>query len=181
MKDCNSIRPLLSEYVDGALDDNLTWEVKMHLSTCSVCEKVTSDFSATARLLSALPQAQPSANFEALLAKRLADHVLKPKSKSLLSIGKEWLGDRWRISGVSFASGAVLTAAVLTLVFTFPLHPGTNNSLTVQATPAPVASPASESDTLSELWQGHESFAASNSLGDRASLLTSADAGQPPL
>src|SRR6187455_1334329 len=95
MLDCKKIQPLLSEYVDGALSDAMAWNVKMHVSSCAVCAQVADELRATANLLSALPALEPSANFEAMLAKRLANQVLTPHrptfAERLRSGLSEWL------------------------------------------------------------------------------------------
>ncbi|MDX1931685.1 MAG: zf-HC2 domain-containing protein [Capsulimonadales bacterium] len=173
MKDCNSIRPLLSEYVDGMLDENRTWEIKKHLVTCSVCARVADDFSKTARLLASLPPEQPSANFEEMLARRLADEVLRPKPASPFAYWKErWteFAESWHRPGVrpAFASGAVL--AMMGLFAFFAVRPDAPaNRITVRATPSVGA--AHEPDPVNELWQEHNAYASSVSLGDRGSVL----------
>src|SRR5579859_7623314 len=80
MKDCKSVQPLLSEYVDGELSEEVTWSVKLHLASCAVCSRIADDFCATARLVSSLPEPSgPSEGFEAMLARRIADQMLAPK------------------------------------------------------------------------------------------------------
>jgi anti-sigma factor RsiW len=80
IRDCAKIQPLLSEYVDDTLTEQVAWDVKMHVTSCAVCAKIADDFAATSRLLGELPSMELSANFEAMLTKRLADESLRPRS-----------------------------------------------------------------------------------------------------
>src|SRR6476646_5558327 len=83
MLDCKKVQPLLSEYVDGVLPPDTGWDVKLHVASCAVCARVADELTATAKLLQSLPALEPSANFEAALAKRLADQVLTPARPTL--------------------------------------------------------------------------------------------------
>src|SRR6476646_6265157 len=95
MLDCKKVQPLLSEYVDGALPSDTAWDVKLHVASCAVCARVADELAATAKLLQSLPTLEPSANFEAALAKRLADKVLTPKRPSLGQRIAAALGGWW--------------------------------------------------------------------------------------
>ena len=110
--DCKAVQPQISEYIDGAMDNaDAAWAIKLHLSSCAVCTQVAEDLTQTTRLLQALPGLDTSANFEAALARRLADQVLQPRRPSILDGVREW----W--SGLpsyrtAFASAAALAAVV---------------------------------------------------------------------
>ncbi len=69
---CNTVKPLLSEFLDERLAAATAWQVQTHLSECAACGKVCRDLEALRRALQALPTRQPSANFDAALAQRLA-------------------------------------------------------------------------------------------------------------
>ncbi len=69
---CNTVKPLLSEFLDECLAAATAWQVQTHLSECTACGQVCRDLEALRRALQALPTRQPSANFEAALAQRLA-------------------------------------------------------------------------------------------------------------
>jgi len=69
---CKTAKSLLSEFVDEKLTAADAWEVQTHLSDCAACGQTRRDLEALRRALQALPTRQPSANFDAALAQRLA-------------------------------------------------------------------------------------------------------------
>lgn len=69
---CQTVKPLLSEFTDETLDASAAWQVQTHLSDCAECARISRDFDAAKRLLHALPSAVPSAGFDAALMQRLA-------------------------------------------------------------------------------------------------------------
>ena len=69
---CKTVKSLLSEFVDERLAAAAAWQVQTHLSECAECARISRDLSALRRTLQALPVRQPSANFDAALAQRLA-------------------------------------------------------------------------------------------------------------
>ena len=69
---CDTIKPLISEFLDERLAAADAWQVQTHLSECTACGEVRRDLDALRRTLQALPTRQPSANFDAALAQRLA-------------------------------------------------------------------------------------------------------------
>lgn len=69
---CDTIKPLISEFLDERLAAADAWQVQTHLSECAACAAVRRDLDALRRKLQALPTRQPSANFDAALAQRLA-------------------------------------------------------------------------------------------------------------
>jgi anti-sigma factor RsiW len=170
--DCKKIQPLLSEYVDGTLPLDTAWEVKLHVASCGVCDRVAAELAATAALLQSLPTYEPSADFEAALAKRLADQVLTPKRPALgrriLEASSAW----WSRPFVrpALASGVALAALVPTALFL--THRGGGNTRLVAS---PAATPAvGESSTMDQLWREHTAYASSQPLGDPAGLLSAA-------
>ncbi len=161
--DCKTVQPQISEYIDGAMvNADAAWAIKLHLSSCAVCTQVAEDLTQTTRLLQALPTLDTSANFEAALARRLADQVLQPRRPSLLDGVREW----W--SGLptyrtAFASAAAL-AAVLPVGFVLAYHAGAVNRPASPASPS-VRSAASD-PSLDELFNEHMSYASSEPLAD---------------
>lgn len=69
---CETVRPLLSEFQDDALEAATSWQIQTHLAGCQDCAGVSRDLSSVSRILAALPTRQPSANFESSLSQRLA-------------------------------------------------------------------------------------------------------------
>lgn len=171
MLDCKKIQPRLSEYVDGALDRETAWNFKLHLSSCGVCSQIETEFRATTNLLRSLPDRGPSMDFEAKLAKRLADQVLQPRHPSLVSRMRDWWYDA-PYARPAVTSGLAL-AAVLPVAF---LAFGGDHSgvvKTATALPAPTtrvitASAGNSESALEQIWAEH---ASSDPLGDNSGLL----------
>lgn len=69
---CQTAKSLMSGFVDERLAAAESWQVQTHLAECADCARLRQDLSALRRTLQALPVRQPSANFEAALAQRLA-------------------------------------------------------------------------------------------------------------
>lgn len=171
MNDCKTIQPRLSEYVDGALAENDAWKVKLHLSSCAVCERVADELSATAKLLSALPTMETSAGFEAVLARRLADRALHPRSPSLLDRLRSLWTERPAVRPAMASLTAFAAAAAMVGVFvvnrssTAPLAntepPAAQTVVTDQKKPA----------TLEQVFDEHAAYASAEPLGDPAGML----------
>lgn len=183
MLDCKKIQPQLSEYVDGALPADTAWDIKMHLASCAVCSQVAGELSTTARLLNTLPSLEPSLDFEAKLAARLADRVLQPRRPSLWDRLSEGVRGWWAqpLARPALASGVAL-AALLPVVVVLNQGDGGDIARTNAAAPvAPVArtTPAAKAadrspNSLDQIWREHNAYASSEPLGDGAGLLPSA-------
>lgn len=117
--DCKAVQPLLAEYVDGVLPNDTQWKVKLHLSSCSVCALVADEFAQGARLLSGLERQEPSANFDAMLARRLADVTMKPRRENPFDRIREW----WNQPRLRPAFGALAAAAALLPVAVMTVAP----------------------------------------------------------
>lgn len=180
MLDCKKIQTDLSEYVDGTLDNDRAWTIKMHLSSCAVCDQIVRDFSATARLVGSLPQREPSINFEAALAKRLADQALAPrKSAPLWNRALDVFGSL-RLRPAVLAPGLALAALtpVAFFAFTHQTHQGASSPTVALATPSAVdASKDPRDTTLDELLNDHVAYAASEPLGDPSGMLSARTSG----
>jgi predicted anti-sigma-YlaC factor YlaD len=168
MLDCKKIQPRLSEYVDGVLDREMDWNLKLHLSSCSVCSQIESDLRATANLLRALPEAGPSLDFEAKLAKRLADQVLQPRRPSLLDRVRDWWYDA-PYARPAVTSGLAVAAILPTAFFLFN---GSRTAIPIANTPAQAkgvtTANATSDNALEQVWAEH---ASSDPLGDNSGLL----------
>lgn len=185
IRDCTRIQPLLSEYVDGTLTDQVSWDVKMHITSCAVCAKIADDFTATSRLLGDLPQRELSANFEAMLTKRLADESLRPRPLNPWTRLTNALSDAWQnttrrsvmATGVAVAMLVPLTAFMMNRQFT---QTGATQIAAVSS-PTPIAKIPAGSETPSldanKAWDSHLSYAASEPLGDPAGLLATSSGG----
>ncbi len=119
---CQTVKPLLSEFTDETLDASAAWQVQTHLSGCAECARISRDFEASKRLLQALPSAVPSAGFDAALMQRLA-FTRRPVAPP-----QTW---RTKIAAVfaapprSLRPALALGAAVMagSAVLLFPVHP----------------------------------------------------------
>jgi anti-sigma factor RsiW len=170
MLDCKKIQPLLSEYIDGALDSEKAWSVKMHIASCAVCSTVADELRGTAALLQTLPPREPSANFEAMLAKRLADQVLTPHRPSFLERLRTW----WDTPQVRpVATSAVALAAVVPMALFVVLRPhatGGQQPRSVIGTPG-TETVADDEATVNQLWRDHISYASTEPLGNGGGML----------
>lgn len=69
---CKQVELLLSDFTDETLEVSTAWQVQMHLAACTACTKVSRDLLSIRQALQALPNLQPSNEFDAKLAQRLA-------------------------------------------------------------------------------------------------------------
>ena len=69
---CQSVKLLLSEFLDERLDAAEAWQVQTHLSGCATCRQISREMESVKRVVRALPALAPSAGFDAALAQRLA-------------------------------------------------------------------------------------------------------------
>ena len=178
MLDCRRVQPLLSEYVDGALSEETAWDVKMHVASCAVCQRVADDFAGTAELLGNLAHVEPSANFEAMLAARLADLSVKPRRPSLREQVSEWWYARGSVGRPALASAAAFAFVVPLILVTLTLRQGAvdavNGTAVVKQSNA-AASPASDAEALERLYDDHAAYSSSLLLGDSSGVLTTMD------
>ncbi|HEY3331119.1 MAG TPA: zf-HC2 domain-containing protein [Capsulimonadaceae bacterium] len=70
---CNSFRPMISEYLDNSLSADKMWKVQMHLSICPDCAKLAESLSETVTLIRQLPAQTLSPSFDTNLASRIAE------------------------------------------------------------------------------------------------------------
>jgi anti-sigma factor RsiW len=183
MLDCKKIQPLLSEYVDGTLTDQTAWDVKMHVTTCAVCSRVAEELNATANLLRSVPKLEPSANFEAMLAQRLADQVLTPRRQTFVQrivsgIAAWQEGQSRPILRPAFATGVVFAALIPVALMINRSETGVQQA--ASPTPAPqrvLKASAGDSVPMEQLWRDHLSYSSTEPLGDGAGLLTASNTG----
>ena len=184
MLDCKKIQGELSEYVDGTLDGDRAWTIKMHVSSCAVCDQIARDFSGTARLLQGLPQAEPSLGFEAALARRLADHALAPQQRSaglwnrLSGMVSSWnVATPPRLRPVFFAPGLAI-AALVPAVFFVTAQQQKPQEFPAAVQKATTTLPNQARDTtLDDLLNDHVAYASSEPLGDPAGMLSAQNTG----
>jgi anti-sigma factor RsiW len=174
IRDCKRIQPLLSEYVDGTLTEEQAWTVQMHVSTCAVCSQIAEDFTATTRLLAALPEPKLSENFEAMLAKRLADESLQPQPLTLWTRCKSVIVEAWHRPSVrmGMATGTVLAMIVPMAFF------ATSKGIVPGKAPVATATPEvimGSTNSLEQLLTEHVTYASSEPFSEHSGLLPSGD------
>ena len=162
MMNCQTVKSLLSDFVDETLEVSAAWQVQTHLSGCDDCARICRDFEAAKRLLSALPAAAPSAGFDAALMQRLA-LTRRPTAQV-----RTWRTQLDTVLAPQFAvppmrrlrPALALAAAVAagSAAFFFPLHP----PAAVPVTAVRSADPAFVADCVAQ----HHQDAAAEPLAD---------------
>ena len=154
---CETIRPLLSEFQDDGLEAGTSWQIQTHLAECEDCARISRGLSSVCRLLHALPTRQPSANFEASLAQRLA-LTRRPQAKPTWQdrLRQAFRAPRFR---PALALCAALTAAGV--VFFAPISP-------VPTPDTSMTAPAVDHAFVADCVAQHRRDAAGEPLADMA-------------
>lgn len=175
MLDCKKIQANLGEYVDGALPSDEAWRVKMHLSSCAVCDQAARELSGTVALLQSLPRQDTPAGFEQALARRLADVALQPRRSSLSErIGNWWtLPRRVRPATLATAGALAALAPAAILVFSSANHGGATSPVHSPGarTPSLVRASTASSDFVQQCLDEHSTYAAADPLGDQTAVI----------
>ncbi len=120
---CQTVKPLLSEFAGETLDASAAWQVQTHLSGCAECARISRDFEAAKRMLQALPAAAPSAGFDAALMQRLA---LTRRPAAPAQTWRTQLAAVFATPPRSLRPALALGAAAVmagSAAFFFPVHP----------------------------------------------------------
>lgn len=172
---CKNAQSLLSEFVDERLAAADAWQVQTHLSECAACDRIRRDLDSLRQTLQALPTRQPSANFDAALAQRLALTQRPPPHPTW----RDRLPFRRPLPLLrpAFALGVAL-AAVGGVLF-LPTHPP------VPDTTAAVAAHSADHAFVADCVAQHRRDAAGDPLADLAAQnladhLDSSASGQQP-
>lgn len=178
MLDCKKIQARLGEYVDGALPSDQTWDVKLHLASCAVCDQAARELSGTVALLQSLPRQDTPAGFEQALARRLADVALQPRCLSLSERARAWwtpraiLHGRPAVLATAGTLAALVPAAVAALLFANQGGGATRPDF-VPVAPTPLVASASKpgADFVQQCLDEHSTYAAADPLGDQTSVI----------
>jgi predicted anti-sigma-YlaC factor YlaD len=108
MMNCDQVKLLLSDYIDGVLEPRLKEELDNHLESDPDCKKVFEQATIIYRQITSLPPVKPSQEFDIHLRNRIIglnksdekQHVINKKGLSLVF------------------SGTVLVAALYLFIFT---------------------------------------------------------------
>lgn len=100
---------MLSEFIDGALDSEGAWTVRMHVSSCQSCAEDLRLLEGTVSLLRSTSQPQLSERFDASLALRIeAARHLREESIHGSVVSRTLFGLRSSLSANRFAIGRAL-------------------------------------------------------------------------
>lgn len=69
--DCQDVRELSSDYIDGDLDDARVSQVSRHLGWCGPCNAFVNTLRATVELLRATPKREPPDGFRDRIREKL--------------------------------------------------------------------------------------------------------------
>lgn len=177
MMNCKTVKSLMSEFVDERLTAADAWQVQTHLSECTDCAVLRRDLDSLHQSLQALPTRQPSANFEAALAQRLAltrRPMARQTWRDRLALPFRWAKPLLR---PAFALGVALTG--IGGVLLLPTH------TPVPDTPAAVAVHSADHAFVADCMAQHRRDAAGDPLADLAAQnladhLDNAASGQQP-
>jgi hypothetical protein len=106
MTDCSEIKTLLSEYVDGALDDKAKALADEHLRTCPACREELESLKALVRETGSLESVKAPADFLAQLHKRM-------ERRPRLSELRKWLFYPLRVKIPLELAGAAVMAFLI--------------------------------------------------------------------
>jgi len=155
---CNKIRPLISEYIDDALDPRRSVEIDRHLASCPDCRQIADDFRANKSVMASMPLRQTSSGFDAALAQRLAAiNQQKAKRSWLAGIAEALRPSRSNVWRPAFATMTAVTIVGSTIF-----------ALRVQ-TPPPTVRPTTSAAELALIQQcvvQHRSYAEAQPLND---------------
>jgi len=155
---CNKIRPLISEYIDGALDPRRSADVDSHLESCSECRQIAADFRANKSVMASMPLRQTSSNFDTALAQRIAAIAQQKAKRSWLArIGEALLPSRTNVWRPAFATVTAVTV-VASVMFAMRIPPTEVRTHTMTS--------ASEQALIQQCVVQHRSYAEAQPLND---------------
>jgi anti-sigma factor RsiW len=164
---CQTIQPLLSEYIDNALSARDTWEVDKHLAECNACALALNEMRATVRLLGETPRFEVSDDFMEKLQARIAAVEPEPPRAHWLSNLRELFRQR-ALPVWGAAAGACALAAIVFITQV----PGDQGG--IQPPVVPASSPIVQTARNQSV-----ALAAANPLGDpAAAALIAANAAE---
>lgn len=110
---CDDVRPRLTAYLDGDLDDERGSVVRGHLRACDACQQIATTEAALRDGLRQLPPVDPPASMWAGIQARLAEqevaHAQRPAWRRALA--------RWAPVAPRFATGGLLATAAIAILW----------------------------------------------------------------
>jgi predicted anti-sigma-YlaC factor YlaD len=105
---CDDVRPKLTAYLDGELEDDRGSAVRGHLRSCEACRTASNDEAALRDGLRALPTLDAPSGMWAKIQTQLADAEIadseKPRWRRVIA---RWHPQHWATARFALASGAV--------------------------------------------------------------------------
>jgi len=109
---CRPVQNLLSEYIDGALDEKKASDVRRHIDRCARCRTLFKELSGIVQLLHELPCVKPPGDFAGEVSRRL-------ESRPRLAEGVGAAGSvRPKVFYLPFLKKAAAAAAAIAVVVT---------------------------------------------------------------
>ena len=167
---CTKIKPLLSEYIDNALDPRRTAEVDRHLSTCPDCRQIAADFRANKNAMGSMPLRQTSSAFDAALAQRIAAINQQQAKRSWLSgLAEAFRPSRTNVFRPAFATVSAVAVVAISVMWLTP-----RQQVKMVTPPA-----ATDTAFIQQCVTEHRSYAENQPLNDfSAQTLASMDTAQ---
>ena len=154
---CNKIRPLISEYIDGALDPRRSVEIDRHLASCAECRQMADDFRANKNVMASIPLRQTSSGFDSALALRLAAiNQQRAKRSWFAGIAEALRPSRTNVWRPAFATMSAVAVVGFSVMLSMP-HPTGD---------VPTTSTATEQAFIQQCVTQHRSYAEAQPLND---------------
>ena len=71
--DCQEVRDVSSDFIDGDVSDRMKSRIARHLAQCGPCSAFVNTMKATVDLLRSVPDTEPPAGFKQRVRDRLGD------------------------------------------------------------------------------------------------------------
>jgi anti-sigma factor RsiW len=181
---CSMIARRLGEYIDGALDNDLTWKIKNHLAICPECSSAAASLSAVSRILASATRLEVSKTFDASLEARL---LAVSQQRARVSIG-DTIVDRLKMvwsRGAGYPArwsapmAAIASVAVFAAIF---LHPASSPTVPRAAVRPLIASVTTANDTsvMQACLNQHRSDATADPMSDTSAQMLTASVDNLP-
>ncbi len=142
---CSTVEKNIAGYVDGMIAQDLSWQIEMHIASCSKCAKLVRTMQQTVSLLGQVQPRTLSDSFDSKLAAKIAA-VSQHSPQQIHSQSYSWLDKISEVFGTSRRPAVMrlgFAAAALTLFVSFFVTPHGNDSITKPSlSPAGITSAA---------------------------------------
>ena len=141
MMTCDHVRPRLTAFVDGELDQTTLSALRGHLRTCAACQAAALDEAAVRDELAALPSPAPPASLWTAIERGMAQAEVADSRRSTWA--RTWQRARRVVSGARWPmlGGAVAACAAIVLIGHVGRSPSAPISRAVAVLPTPPPAP----------------------------------------